>query len=149
MASKQEVNDFISQKTLAIVGVSRGGKKFGNTIFRDLRAKGYHVIPVHPKAEELEGERCFPSLKELPEQVGGVVVVVPPAEAQKVVRDAEEANIPRIWLQQGSESNAALNYCKEKGIQVVSGECILMFAQPRFPHTLHRGINGLFGKLPK
>ncbi|HVN54251.1 MAG TPA: CoA-binding protein [Anaerolineaceae bacterium] len=149
MAKKADVVDFLSQPALAIVGVSRGGKKFGNAILRELKSSGYKVYPVHPAAETLEGERCYPNLKSLPETVGGVVVVVPPAQSEKVVRDAAEAGIPRIWFQQGAESDAAVQAAQASGMRVVSGECILMFANsPVFFHKIHRFVNRVVGKLP-
>jgi len=150
MATKAEVMDFTAQRVLAVVGVSRTPTKFGTTAFRELKAKGYRLFPVNRNVESVEGERCYPSLKELPEPVGGVLVVVPPAEAEKVVRDAAEAGIRRVWLQNGAESEAAIRYCEQQGISVISGECILMFAEPAgFGHRLHRWFRGVTGKLPR
>ena len=145
---KAAINDFLAQRTLAVVGVSRGGKRFGNAASRELRSKGYRVIPVHPEAERIGGERCYPSLKELPEPVGGLLVVVPPAQTERVVREAAEVGIQRVWLQQGAESATAIKYCQDQGMSVVHGECILMFAAPTGAHKLHRWIWKLFGKLP-
>ena len=150
MTSKAAVQDFIDQKTLAIVGVSRDGKKFGNAAFRELKAKGYRLFPVNPNAEEVEGERCYPSLAALPGPVDGVLIVVRPAETDKVVREAVEAGIPRVWMQQGSESAEAVRYCQGHGVSVVHKECILMFAEPTgLGHRMHRWVWGLLGKLPK
>ncbi len=143
------VSDFLSHRDLALVGISRNGKKFGNAIFKDLSAKGYHVYPVHPQVREIDGQTCWPSLLDLPARVDGVVVVVPPAETEKVVRDAAKAGIPRVWMQQGSESDAAIRFCRENGITVVSDACILMFAEPTvFFHRVHRWFWRLFGKSP-
>ncbi len=144
---KAAIDDFLSQGALAVVGVSRSGKKFGNAASRELRTKGYRVIPVHPEAESIVGERCYPSLKELPEPVGGLLVVVPPAQTEQVVREAAEAGIRRVWLQQGAESAAAIKYCRDQGMSVVHGECILMFAAPTGGHKLHRWLWKLLGKL--
>jgi len=58
------VDDFLAQKTMAVVGVSRGGKKFGNAILKDLKQKGYRVFPVNPHAASIDGERCYPDLME-------------------------------------------------------------------------------------
>lgn len=149
MTSQAAVRDFLAQRTLALVGMSRGGKKFGNTIHQELSAKGYRVLPVHPSAETIGDARCYPSLEALPEKVGGVIVVVPPAETEKVVREAAAAGIRRVWMQQGAESPAAIRFCEEQGMQVVPGECILMFAEPAaFYHRMHRWVWGLLGKLP-
>jgi len=145
---KAAIDDFWSQQTLAVVGVSRGGKKFGNAASRELRTKGYRVIPVHPEADSIGGERCYPSLKALPEPVGGLLVVVPPVQTERVVREAAEAGIRRVWLQQGAESAAAIKYCQDQGMSVVHGECILMFAAPTGGHKLHHWLWRLLGKLP-
>ncbi len=60
MTSRATVDDFLAQRSLAVVGVSRGGKKFGNMVYRELKAKGYRLFPIHPEAEELEGDRSAP-----------------------------------------------------------------------------------------
>ncbi len=150
MASKSAVMDFIGQRSLAVVGVSRGGNKFGNTAYRELKAKGYQLVPVHPQAETLEGDRCAKNLASLPAPVGGVLVIVPPQQAEQVVREAAEAGIKRVWLQQGAELPAAIRLAESKGMSVVAGECILMFAEPAgFGHRAHRWVWGLLGRLPK
>ena len=150
MVTKAMIDDFISQPSLAIVGVSRKGNKFGNNAFKELKAKGYKLYLVHPSAEIIEGQQSYPNFKALPQAVGGVLVVVPPAQAEKVVREAHESGIKRVWLQQGAESQAAIQYGEQNGMSVVYGKCILMFAQPmRFFHKPHRWVMGVLGKLPK
>lgn len=150
MTSKAAVAEFVSQRKLAVVGVSRKRMKFGNLAFKELKAKGYQLFPINPNAETIEGARCYPSLSALPEPVDGVVVIVPPAQTEQVVRDAAAAGIRRVWMQQGAASPAAIRFCAENGISAVHGECILMFAEPAaFYHRLHRWVWGLVGKLPK
>ncbi len=150
MTSKTSVDEFLAQRSLAVVGVSRSGKKFGNMAYRELKAKGYNLFPVHPEAETLEGDRCYSSLGALPELAGGVLIVVPPDQTEQVVRDAAAAGIKRVWMQQGAGSEAALLLCRAKGIEAVHGECILMFAGPlKFFHRPHRWLWRLLGKLPK
>lgn len=150
MATQSVIRDFLTQKTLALVGASRSGKGFGNAVLKELKAKGYKLYPVHPQAESLEGERCYPTLASLPVKVGGVVVVVPPAETAKVVKEAREAGIQKVWMQQGAESAEAIRFCEENGMSVVHGECLLMFAEPVGSlHKLHRWVWKILGKLPK
>ena len=150
MTSRAAVSEFLAQRSLAIVGASRSGKKFGNVALRELLAKGYRVFPVHPSATTIDGRPAHPSLQALPERVGGVVVVVPPAQTETVVKDARRAGITRIWLQQGADSPEAIRYCTEHGMQVVAGECILMFAEPAgWVHRAHRWVWRALGKLPQ
>lgn len=150
MTTKAVVDDFVAQKTLAVVGVSRDPKKFGNVAYRELKAKGYRVFPINRNVDSIEGDRCYANLNALPEKVDGVLIVVPPKETEQVVREVDAAGIKRVWMQQGSESAAAVRFCQERGISEVHGECIMMFAQPvQSSHRWHRGAWRLFGKLPK
>lgn len=150
MTTKAVIDDFVSQQKLAVVGVSRSGKKFGNAAYRELRAKGYRLFPVHPYAESIEGDSCYPNLKSLPEPVDGVLIVVPPAQTEQVVRAAAEAGIRRVWMQQGAESATAIKFCRDNGIREVHGECIMMFAHDSaFYHQAHKFVWGVLGKLPK
>lgn len=149
MTTRSDVDAFLSGKRLAVAGVSRGGKKFGNTVYRELQAKDYQVVAINRHADQIDGETCYPSLAALPEPVDGVVIVLPPQETEKVVREAAGADIGKVWMQQGAESEAAIQFCHDHGIRVVHGECILMFAEPTgFGHRLHRWVWGVLGKLP-
>jgi predicted CoA-binding protein len=149
MVKREIVNSFLSCRKLAVAGVSRSGKKFGNNALKELKKKGYTVYPVNPNANEIGGEKCFNSLIDLRAKVDGVVVVVPPNESLKVVKDAKSAGIKNIWLQQGAESDEAISFCSENGLNVVYGQCILMFAEPaEFFHRAHRWVRGVTGKLP-
>jgi uncharacterized protein len=149
MTSKSAVEDFISQKNLAVVGVSRSGNKFGNSAYRELKIKGYTVFPIHPEASTLEGDPAYKDFASLPAKVDGLLVVVPPAQTEKVVREAAAAGIKRIWMQQGSESEAAVKFCQENGISEVHGECIMMYAVGSSLHGFHKWIWKLIGKAPK
>lgn len=150
MTTKSTVDNFLSQRTLALVGASRDPKAFSSMASKELRAKGFRVIPVNPNADTIMGERCYPSLADLPERVDAALIMTPPGQTEAVVRDAAAAGIKQVWMQQGAESAAAIQFCQENGISAVHGECILMFANGRsFPHIAHRWVWGLLGKLPK
>lgn len=149
MTSKKLVDEFLLQKKIAVVGVSRKKTKFGNAIFKELKQKGYEVIAINPHLSEFEGDVCYPNLNSIPEKVDAVVINISPAQTDKVVREAKEVGISKVWLQQGSQSEAAIKFCEENGMECVSNECILMFAQPSaFIHRAHRWIWGALGKLP-
>lgn len=148
--SKAVVEEFIAQEKLAVVGVSRDQKKFGNLVYRNLRDKGYQVFAVNRGLDSVEGDPCYASVGALPGPVDGVIIVVPPAQTEQVVREIDAAGIKRVWMQQGAESPAAIQYCQEHGLTVVHGECIMMFAPPVHSiHKFHRVVSGVFGQLPK
>jgi predicted CoA-binding protein len=150
MNTRQDIEGFLAQKTLAMAGISRNPRAFSTTTFAELKGKGYRIFPVNPNAESIAGEKCYPSVAKLPEKPGGVLVFTPPAETEKVVREAAAAGIGRIWIQQGAQSPAALAFCKEKGLPAVTGRCIMMFAEPvTSVHGFHRWLAKLFGRIPK
>ena len=148
MASATSIKAFIEQPALAIVGVSRSGGKFGNFARRILESKGYRMYPIHPTATEVDGARCYRSFADLPERVDAVLVVVPSAQAIQVVNEAAAAGIHHVWLQQGVESPELLEVCRRLGLDVVSDECVLMFAHPSSYHRAHRFIARMLGRLP-
>jgi len=148
MSSMATIDEFVSQPALALMGMSRSGKKFGNLAYRTLVAKGYRVYPIHPEATTIAGVRCYPDFPSLPEQVDSALLVLPPAQALAAVRKAAAAGIRRVWLQQGSESPAVLRACQELHIDVIWEQCILMFARPSSYHKVHRWIWNALGKVP-
>ena len=150
MNTKQDIQEFVSQKTIAMAGLSRDEKAFSASIKKELQSKGYKILPVNPHASRIGGEICYPSLAALPEKVGGVLVVTPPSQSERIVRDAAAQGISRVWLQHGAQSDAAVAACAEHGMSAVAGKCIMMFAEPVTSiHGVHRWFSKVFGQLPK
>ncbi|MBP9040173.1 MAG: CoA-binding protein [Anaerolineaceae bacterium] len=148
--SQKTITEFMNQKSLAVVGVSRNKDKFGNMIYRDLKKAGYKVFAINPQADMLEGDRCYAGLGALPEKVGGVMLIIPPTKTVPVIEEAARLGINYIWLQQGAESPEAELRCRELGLEVVSGECIYLYLKPvESIHKVHRFLRRLFGKMPK
>jgi uncharacterized protein len=148
MTSQIAVDAFLAEPALALVGMSRSGRSFGNYAYKALTTKGYRVYPIHPIADTIEGHHCYQRFADLPEHVDAVLIVVPPEEAAIVVKDAAAAGIHHVWLQQGAESPQVLTACRDAGVDAVAGECILMFAKPTGFHKMHRWAWKLAGKLP-
>lgn len=127
MSEQQQIPDFVNRRVWAVVGASEDRSKFGNRIFRDLRDAGYTVYPVNPKGGEFEGAKVYPSLAELPQPPEVIDLVVPPAVTEQVVKEAHELGLTRVWMQPGAESEAAIAFCREHGIQVVHGACAMVW----------------------
>ena len=148
MSSKAMIDQFVSQPALALMGISRSGKKFGNFAYRALVSKGYRVYAIHPSAKAIGGVRCYSDFSVLPERVESALIVLPAKNAFVAVQQAAASGVRRVWLQQGSESPNVLRLCRDLGVDAISGECILMFARPTGVHKVHRWIWGALGKLP-
>ncbi len=149
-AGLDQIKAFLSQKHIAIVGISRNKQKFGNAIFKELNQKGYTLYPVHPELPEYEGVSCYKTIAALPVEATALVICTQPPQTVQLVKEALDKNIRHIWLQQGAQSEEAVKFAFENNINLIQRECILMFAEPLvFIHKLHRSINKLFGAYPK
>jgi predicted CoA-binding protein len=151
----ETAKDFLSQKRFAVAGVSRsGGGAPANIVYLKLRDAGYQVFPINPKAQEVEGDRCYPDLRSIPGSVDVVVVATRPEVADSIVRECSDLHISRVWMHRsfgtGSVADSAVDYCRENNIRVIAGGCPMMFCEPvDFGHKCMRWILSFTGRLPK
>ncbi len=120
------INEFMAQKKFAVVGATDNPEKYGNQIVKNLKSRGYEVYPVNPKLKEIEGLTCYPALAQIPVKVDVVDFVVPPKVTEEILKQCKEQGLDRIWLQPGSESENAINYCHENNLKVVHSVCVMM-----------------------
>lgn len=151
---RDAAREFLSQKRLAVAGVSRDAKQPANLIYRRLRDTGHDVFAVNPNADEVEGDACYPSVRDIAGGVDGVVIVTPASAAPAVVEDCAAAGVPRVWLHRGigpgSLSLEAVDACHRHGIAVIPGGCPNMFGATSDPG--HRGMLRMLqatGKVPR
>ncbi|MBA7481378.1 hypothetical protein ES707_16848 [subsurface metagenome] len=81
---------------------------------------------MNPRIKELEGITCYPSLADIPVKVNVVDFVVPPEVTETVLKECKRLRLNRIWLQPGSESEAAIAFCHENGLKVVHDVCVML-----------------------
>jgi predicted CoA-binding protein len=125
--TKEElITDFVNRRVWAVVGVSDDPLKFGNRVFRSLLRAGYTVYPVHPRGGEIEGVPIYASLSDLPQAPEVVDTVVPPTVTEQIVREMHNLGLERVWMQPGSESRAAIDWCEQHGIEVVHHACAMV-----------------------
>jgi len=142
------IEDFVSSKKIAVIGMSRSGKKFGNMAAKELKAKGYEIFPIHPEAKEIDGLACYPSLASLNGKVDSLWISIPPAKVSAVLEEAAKIGLKNIWLQQGAWSKEVQQTIEQLKLPVVSRKCIMMYAQPvHSVHKFHRTIKSIFGGL--
>jgi len=127
------ITEFLDKKNVfAVVGASRDPEKYGHQVFRDLRNAGYNVYCVNPNAGEVLGDVCYSNLVTLPVRPDVVDVVVPPKITEQVVKTCEELGIRKVWMQPGSESEEAIDFCRKNGIAVVHGVCVMIERRSRY-----------------
>jgi len=122
---EEMAKEFMAQKRFALVGATGNTEKNGYRIFKNLSRRGYEVYPVNPGLEELEGVKCYHSLADIPVKVDVVDFVVPPQVTEATLKECKRLGLNRIWLQPGSESEAAIAFCHENRLKVVHGICVM------------------------
>ncbi len=120
------IKEFIAQKKFAVVGATDNPEKYGHQVLVNLKNRDYEVYPVNPRLETIEGMKCYATLSELPVKVDVVDFVVPPAATESILDECLKLGLNRIWLQPGSESEAAIRFCQENNLKVVHSVCVMM-----------------------
>ena len=145
---EQSIQDFINCKRIAVVGCSSKGRKFGNSAYKELKQRGYQVLPVHPTENEIDGDKCFPNLKALRGKIDAVFISVSSKYVELILNEAASIGIKNVWIQQGAESNQVIDAANRLGLNFVFKKCILMYAPPvKSLHKFHRSITNFFGRL--
>ena len=151
----QAAAEFLSQKRIAVTGVSRNPTGHGsNVVYQRLRERGYQVFAVNPNAEQVEGDACYPDLKSIPGGVDAVVIGTRAESAESTVRECAELGIEHVWMHRsfgpGSVSEAAAAWGRAHGITVIDGACPCMF-EPAADggHKVMRFVLNLTGKIPQ
>ena len=117
--------------TLAVVGCSANPAKAAHTVPRRLQQRGYRIIPVHPTADEILGEKVHPSLQDIDDPVDIVVVFRPSSEAAAVVETAVAIEAPAVWLQLGITSDEGRRRAEEAGMHFVEDRCTIVEVKRR------------------
>jgi len=150
MTTLNRIQKFLEPQKIAIAGASRDPKKFGGAVFKELKEKGFTLYPVNPNTDEIQGQKCYKSVLDLPDDVQHLFIVTPKQETQTVVNAAIQKSVKMIWIQQKSETPEAVKSIEDAGIPLIHKKCIMMFADPvKGPHNFHRFIVKLFGGYPK
>jgi len=147
------IDNFLMQKRIAVVGVSRSKEDAANLIYKKLKSQNFEAFPINPAAKEFKGDPCYPSVKDVPGGVDAAVLVTRPETTEKVVRDCAEAGVKHVWMHRSignSVSEEAVRFCNENGIAVIAGGCPMMFVKPvDFGHKCLRFVGKFAGWLPE
>lgn len=113
-------------RTVAVVGLSPRPERDSHRVARYLQQVGYRVIPVNPAVEEVLGERSYPSLEAVPDDVDLVDVFRRPPEIPALADAAIRKGVRFFWMQLGIEHPEAARRLRGAGIEVVQNRCALV-----------------------
>jgi len=129
-----EAEEVLRYRTIAIVGLSRNPEKDSYKVAEFLKSKGYRIVPINPNAEDILGEKAYPSLRDLPENLKAELEVVNifrrSEDVLPIVKEALEiskryGNIKAIWMQEGVINIEAAEAAKKAGLIVIMNRCMM------------------------
>lgn len=115
----------MEKRVWAVVGANIDPEKYGNMIYKRLKSKGYEVYAINPFYDEIEGDKCYESLSELPTVPEVINMVVSPKRGISYVEEASKLGIRYIWLQPGTYDNELLNKINHFGLEAAKA-CVLV-----------------------
>ena len=111
-------------KTIAVIGLSPNPARPSYGVSRSMQGFGYAIIPVHPAAREILGQRVYPRLADIPVPVDLVDVFRRAEHLDAVVDEILAAGIKNLWIQEGIVNRPAAVRARKGGVWVVMDRCI-------------------------
>lgn len=114
---------FETVRTIAVVGCSPKPERPGHYVAKYLQDLGYRIIPVNPGQTEILGEKCYASLRDIPEPVDMVDCFRRAEDIPPVVKDAIAIGAKYVWMQLGIVNEEAAQRAIDAGVEVVMDRC--------------------------
>ena len=118
-----QIDQMLKLKTWAIVGLSNNSERAAFGVAKILIEKGHQIIPVHPKAETVHGQKGYAKLSDIPGKVDVVDIFVNSELAGEVVNDAIAIGAKGVWLQLDVIDAGAISRANDAGLLAVMNYC--------------------------
>ncbi|WP_418333193.1 CoA-binding protein [Pseudothauera hydrothermalis] len=128
-------------RTIAVVGLSANWHRPSFFAAQYMQARGYTIIPVNPAYDEILGQKCYPSLRDIPVPVDMVDVFRKPAEVPPLIDDALAIGAKVFWMQLGVIHQEAARRAEAGGMRVVMDRCIKIEYARLFGGLNWMGVN--------
>ncbi len=112
-------------RTIAVVGLSTNPGRPSYRVSRYMQDQGYRIVPVRPGADEILGEKVYPTLKDIPFPVQIVDVFRRSETVLPIAEEAVAIGAKVLWLQEKIINHDAQRICKDAGMEVIMDRCIL------------------------
>jgi predicted CoA-binding protein len=113
-----------SARTIAVVGLSSDPDRSSFGVAQYLQRAGYRIIPVNPKETSVLGEKAWPSLLDVPDEIDIVDIFRRPVDVPPVVQQAIQVGAKAVWMQLGIRNEEAAEQARQAGLMVVQDNCI-------------------------
>lgn len=115
--------EMLKEKNWAVIGASIDKSKFSYKIPKILKEKGYKVYLINPKYDEIEGQKVYNNLKEVPGKIDAIDMIVNPKFAKGYLEEAKQLGIKNIFFQPGSFDKSLEKILEDSNFNVVN-DCV-------------------------
>jgi len=148
-----QIDSFMAQKKIAIIGFSRNPQEISRTLSKDLSVRGYELYPVNPNINEIEGKKCYSNVAAIDDEINAAIIFTKGETLSANLDEAVNKGIKHIWLnfdqKFSSDVITKIEKYEKQGTNVIHGFCPYMFIEnPQFFHRAHKFFAKLFGSLP-
>lgn len=116
--------EMLSKKIWVVAGVTANKDKFGYKIWKTLKDYDYETYGVNPNYDEIEGDKIYHSVMDLPVKVDVLDMVLPPKISINILDEAKAAGIEYIWFQPGTYNDEVINKAKDLGFKILYDDCV-------------------------
>lgn len=153
-ATLSQIEEFLKQKRIAMVGISRNPKDYTRNLFSELKRLNYEITPVNPNTDEIEGLKCFKSVNELQPAPDAVMIFTVKTPLETIVDECIKAGVSHIWIhnmtREKEQKNRIYDVCIRNGRNVIIDFCPFMFlSESGFIHKFHGFCMKITGSYPK
>ncbi len=131
----------LDTRSIAVVGLSANWNRPSHFAAKYMLEHGYTIIPVNPAYDEVLGQRCYPTLRDIPVAVDMVDVFRKPEDVLPLVDDALAIGARSLWLQLGVINEEAVRRAEAGGLQVVVDRCVKIEHARLFGGLNWAGVN--------
>jgi predicted CoA-binding protein len=142
MSLRNSLDDFFSQRTLAVVGVSRTPADFSRKLVQSLRERDYIVHTVNPHVDSLDQHDNYRRIQDLPGNTTAALLMLPEAAFDDAIRECVTHGMTHIWVYGVGHprpvSDDVRRWCEQRDVTLINGLCPRMFLSgSAWPHRLH------------
>lgn len=153
MNSLDGIREFLRQKRIAVIGVSRDPRDFSRSLFKEFVVRGYETVAVNPNATEMDGLPCCSRLADVRPVPDAVLLMTSHEKIDDLMHDCAKAGVRHVWIYGYSGrtkvSSGSISDLKTAGVNVINGECPFMFLDHSGGiHRFHGFVRKLFHTYP-
>lgn len=130
-------------RVIAVVGLSPKPDRPSHGVAKFLLEHGYSIVPVHPLATEILGQKCYPDLASIPGKIDIVDVFRKPSDVMPIAREAIRIGSRCLWLQLDIINRQAADEAAAAGLDVVMDRCLKIEYRRLFGDRMYAGGSGV------